>query len=152
MSDLEALYQGMILDHNRRPKNYGELAAPTGRGAGRNPLCGDEVAVGVRVDGDRIAEIAFTGKGCAISRASASLMTQAVKGKRTDEVERLWGVFHDVVTGKAKAEDHKAELGSLVALGGVAKFPVRVKCATMPWHTLQQALGDSAGPREPSAP
>lgn len=152
MSDLEALYQGIILDHNRRPKNFGELAAPSGHAAGRNPLCGDEVAVGVRVDGDRIAEIAFTGKGCAISRASASLMTQAVKGKTAAEVTALWSLFHDVVTGKAKAEDHKAALGSLVALGGVAKFPVRVKCATMPWHTLQQAIGDAAGHGEPSAP
>lgn len=140
MSDLEALYQSIILDHNRRPKNYGELPAPVHTAAGKNPLCGDEVAVFVKTDGDVLSEVTFTGKGCAISRASASLMTSAVKGKSREEVAALFDLFHDVVTGKTKAEDHKAELGSLVALGGVAKFPVRVKCASMPWHTLKKAL------------
>jgi nitrogen fixation NifU-like protein len=139
-SDLEALYQGIILDHNRRPKNYGELPAPVHHAAGRNPLCGDEVAVFVKTEGDTLAEVSFTGKGCAISRASASLMTGAVKGKSRAQVDALFDLFHDVVTGRKKAEDHKAELGSLVALGGVAKFPVRVKCASMAWHTLKKAL------------
>ncbi|MDX2182388.1 MAG: SUF system NifU family Fe-S cluster assembly protein [Gemmatimonadaceae bacterium] len=140
MSDLEALYQSIILDHNRRPKNFGELPAPVQHAAGKNPLCGDEVAVYVKLDGDRLSEVSFTGKGCAISRASASLMTGAVKGKTRAEADALFDLFHDVVTGKVKAEDHKAELGSLIALGGVAKFPVRVKCASMAWHTLKKAL------------
>jgi nitrogen fixation NifU-like protein len=139
-TDLEELYQSIILDHNRRPKNHGTLPAPAVMAEGKNPLCGDEVAVYVRVDDDAVADISFTGRGCAISRASASLMTQAVKGKSRAEVEALFETFHDLVTGKGDAEGRAAELGQLRALAGVAKFPVRVKCASMAWHVLKKAL------------
>jgi len=146
VSDLQDLYQSIILDHNRRPKNYGALAGATNRAEGRNPLCGDEVAVELRVDHDAIADVRFTAVGCAVSRAAASIMTQAVKGKSRAEVDRLFTQFHDLVTGKLKPTPQEARaLGEMAAFSGVAKFPVRVKCASMPWHTLQAAL------REPAA-
>ena len=141
MSDLQELYQSIILDHNRRPKNYGALEGATASAEGRNPLCGDEVKVELAVADDRIADVKFTAQGCAVSRASASIMTQAVKGKSREEVDALFTRFHDLVTGKYVPDAAEArKLGELAAFSGVARFPVRVKCASMPWHTLQAAL------------
>jgi nitrogen fixation NifU-like protein len=145
MSDLQELYQAIILDHNRRPKNYGALDGATNRAEGKNPLCGDEVAVELRLEQDAIADVKFTASGCAVSRAAASIMTQAVKGKSREEAGRLFSQFHDLVTGKLKPTPVEARaMGEIAAFSGVARFPVRVKCASMPWHTLQAALrGDS---------
>jgi nitrogen fixation NifU-like protein len=141
MSDLEDLYQSIILDHNRRPRNYGALDQATATAEGRNPLCGDEVKVELEVVDDRITNVKFTSSGCAVSRASASIMTQAVKGKSREEVDAIFTRFHDLVTGKHAPEPGEArKLGELAAFSGVARFPVRVKCASMPWHTLQAAL------------
>ncbi len=145
MADLQELYQAIILDHNRRPKNYGALDDATATAEGRNPLCGDEVKVELRVADDTIVDVRFTASGCAVSRASASIMTQVVKGKSREEVERLFVQFHELVTGQHKpdAKESKA-LGEMAAFSGVSRFPVRVKCASMPWHTLQAALRDGA--------
>lgn len=141
MSDLQDLYQSIILDHNRRPKNYGALEGATSRAEGRNPLCGDEVAVELKVEHDAITDVRFTASGCAVSRAAASIMTQAVKGKSVGEADRLFVQFHDLVTGKLKPSvDEARKLGEMAAFSGVSRFPVRVKCASMPWHTLQAAL------------
>lgn len=137
--DLGALYEEVILDHNRSPRNWGEL--PEGRHVdGRNPLCGDRISLSVQLDGDVLTDIRFTGEGCAISKASASMMTQAVKGKTRAEVERIFEGFHDLVTGKGATPPDKS-LGSLRAFAGVARFPTRVKCATMAWHALKEATG-----------
>ena len=136
--DLGALYEEVILDHNRSPRNWGEL--PGARHIeGRNPLCGDRISLDVMVDDDVVTDIKFTGEGCAISKASASMMTQAIKGKTREEAERLYEGFHDLVTGKAAGVPDKS-LGSLRAFAGVARFPTRVKCATMAWHALKDAL------------
>ena len=144
MSDLQALYQSIILDHNRRPKNYGALEGATSRAEGRNPLCGDEVVVELKVEDDTINDIRFTAAGCAVSRAAASIMTQAVKGKSREEAERLFEQFHDLVTGKLTLSPGDARrLGEMAAFSGVSKFPIRVKCASMPWHTLRKALHDA---------
>jgi nitrogen fixation NifU-like protein len=140
-AELDALYQEIILDHNRRPRNYGELVGADKSVAGRNPLCGDEMTLWVRVEDDRIAEANFTAQGCAVSKASASLMTTAVKGKTRGEAEQLFERVHRLVTGKL-SEDERKGMGSLAALGGVAKFPIRVKCASLPWHALRKALAD----------
>jgi nitrogen fixation NifU-like protein len=146
MADLQELYQSIILDHNRRPKNYGPLEGATCSAEGRNPLCGDEVKVELLVADDAIADVKFTASGCAVSRASASIMTQAIKGKSRAEVEQLFTTFHDLVTGKLKPEPAEArKLGEMAAFSGVARFPIRVKCASMPWHTLKSALrGDAS--------
>jgi nitrogen fixation protein NifU and related proteins len=141
MSDLQDLYQSIILDHNRRPRNYGALEGATCRAEGRNPLCGDEVAVELKVEDDAITEVRFTASGCAVSRAAASIMTQAAKGKSVTEADRLFVQFHELVTGKLKPTPEEARaLGEMAAFSGVSRFPVRVKCASMPWHTLQAAL------------
>jgi nitrogen fixation NifU-like protein len=143
VSDLQDLYQAIILDHNRRPKNYGALAGATNRAEGRNPLCGDEVSVELKVEHDAIEDVRFTAIGCAVSRAAASIMTQAVKGKSREEVDRLFTQFHELVTGKLKPTPQEArKMGEIAAFSGVSRFPVRVKCASMPWHTLQAALRD----------
>ena len=143
MGDLQELYQSIILDHNRRPRNYGALAEATNRAEGRNPLCGDEVTVELKVAADTIDDIHFCAEGCAVSRASASIMTQAVKGKSREEVDALFTRFHELVTGKFSPDEQEARaLGEMAAFSGVSRFPVRVKCASMPWHTLQAALRD----------
>jgi nitrogen fixation NifU-like protein len=139
MSDLRELYQQVILDHNRNPRNFRELPAATRRVEGYNPLCGDHYTVFVALDGDQIRDVSFTGNGCAISKASASVMTSTVKGKRTDEAQRMFDIFHKLVTGE-NAGLSEAELGRLAAFSGVSEFPARVKCATLPWHTLNSAL------------
>jgi len=138
MADLSELYQSVILDHNRTPRNFGHLATANHHADGRNPLCGDELSVWVELDADdRIEAITFEGSGCAISTASASLMTSAVKGKTRDEALGMFTHFHALVTGRA---DHSADLGKLAVFKGVAEFPVRVKCASLSWHTLKAAL------------
>ena len=139
MSDLRELYQQVILDHNRNPRNFRELPTATRRVEGYNPLCGDHYTVFVSLDGDQIRDVSFTGNGCAISKASASVMTSSVKGKRTDEAQRMFDVFHKLVTGE-NAGLSEAELGRLAAFSGVSEFPARVKCATLAWHTLNSAL------------
>jgi len=139
MSDLRELYQQVILDHNRNPRNFRELPAATRRVEGYNPLCGDHYTVYVALDGDQIRDVSFTGNGCAISKASASVMTSTVKGKRTDEAQRMFDIFHKLVTGE-NAGLSEAELGRLAAFSGVSEFPARVKCATLAWHTLNSAL------------
>src|SRR5438552_2330426 len=145
MSNLEALYQEVILDHNRKPRNFREIADADRRIDGRNPLCGDEITLYVKLDGDRIADVAFKGKGCAVSKSSASLMTAAVKGKRIDETLTLFHRVHDMITGKLPAGERET-MGSLAALGGVSRFPIRVKCASLAWHALKSAL--EQGPPE----
>lgn len=141
MSDLLALYQEVILDHNKRPRNSGELAAPDRQAEGNNPLCGDRLTVELLLEGDRIADIRFRGQGCAISTASASLMTEAVKGRTVAEAEELFERFHEMLTGDPSVPAAvSAEIGKLAVFAGVREFPIRVKCATLPWHTLRAAL------------
>ena len=143
MTDLADLYQSIILDHNRSPKNFHAMDDATGHADGRNPVCGDHLTVWVKLDADdRIADVSFLGAGCAISKASASLMTAAMKGKTRDEAERLFTLFHDLVTGRLAPDADRAALGRLAAFGGVSRFPVRVKCASLAWHTLRSALGE----------
>ena len=139
MNDLRDLYQQMILDHNRNPRNYRELPQATKRVDGYNPLCGDHYTIFVDLDGDVIRDVSFTGNGCAISKSSASVMTTAVKGKRTEEAQKLFDTFHKLVTGES-AGLNEADLGRLAAFSGVSEFPARVKCATLAWHTLHSAL------------
>ena len=145
MANLEALYQEVILDHNRKPRNFREIENADRRIEGRNPLCGDEITLWVKLDGDRVSDISFRGTGCAVSKSSASLMTAAVKGKTIDETKQLFDRFHDMITGKLP-EGERETMGSLAALGGVSKFPVRVKCAALSWHALKSAL--EQGPAE----
>jgi nitrogen fixation protein NifU and related proteins len=136
--DLKDLYRDVILDHNRQPRNFGSLEAPDGRAEGHNPLCGDQLSVFVRLDGERVADIRFEGHGCAISTASASLMTEAVKGKDRAAIAELFGKVHALLTQPQATAD--ARLGKLAALSGVREFPARVKCASLCWHTLNAAL------------
>jgi nitrogen fixation NifU-like protein len=136
--DLNDLYQEMILDHSKRPRNSRALPPPAAKADGHNPLCGDKLTVYVQVEGDRIIDLSFLGSGCAISTASASLMTDVLKNKTLSEVETLFHDFHDVVTGKVEADE--ARLGKLAVFSGVSEFPIRVKCATLCWHTLDAAL------------
>ena len=144
MSDLDDLYQEVILDHGRKPRNFHKLADANHEAEGLNPLCGDHFKLYLKVDGDRIADIGFEGSGCAISKASASLMTMSVKGKTVREAEDLFSRFHRLVTeGPQKVS--VSELGKLAALSGVCEFPTRVKCASLVWHTLKNALDD--GPK-----
>lgn len=142
MSDLRALYQEVLLDHYKRPRNFGELPAATGRAEGHNPLCGDRITVEVAIDGERLRDIAFRGAGCAISTASASLMTEAVKGLPLGEVRDLSERFRGALTHGAASDP--GALGKLVALSGVGEFPMRVKCATLAWHALEAALAGGA--------
>jgi nitrogen fixation protein NifU and related proteins len=139
MSDLRDLYQELILEHSKAPRNYRESPAANRKAEGFNPLCGDHFTVYLTMDGDSIRDVSFQGSGCAISKASASMMTQSVKGKSAAEAEKLFKSFHRLVTGL----DHSngdAELGKLTVFSGVWEFPARVKCATLAWHTLQAAL------------
>jgi len=154
MSDLDDLYQSLILDHNRSPRNFRELSDPSGRAEGRNPLCGDVFTVSVRVEDGVVSEVGFTGQGCAISKASASMMTTVVRGKRVEEAEQLFHRFHQVVTGKAPSDEAakteaRKQLGCLSAFSGVSSFPIRVKCATLAWHTLMQAIREGTASEAP---
>jgi nitrogen fixation NifU-like protein len=139
MSEINELYQEVILDHNREPRNFQKLAGANRQGVGYNPLCGDKVTVYLKLDGDRIQEVSFLGSGCAISKASASMMTTSVKGKTREEIGQLFEVFHKMVTGKLDSSKVE-ELGKLKVFAGVSEFPARVKCATLAWHTLEAAL------------
>ncbi len=145
MSDLQELYQSIILDHNRRPKNYGALEGATTRRQDRNPACGDEITLELIVEDDVITDVRFTSEGCAVSRASASIMTQAVKGKTRAEAERLFRQFHELVTGTLKPTPQEARgLGEMAAFSGVSRFPIRVKCASMAWHSLHKAISEGS--------
>ena len=146
MSDLRALYQEVILDHSKRPHNHRAMADATRAAQGYNPLCGDKISLFVKLDGTRIADVSFQGSGCAISTASASILTETLKGKTLAEAESLFQTFHNLVTGKTPSEGSSQELGKLAVFSGVSQFPVRVKCATLAWHTLRSAL---AGSQEP---
>lgn len=136
--DLDELYQSVILDHNKSPRNFHELPEATAHAEGRNPLCGDAYTVWLRMEGDRIADAAFQGVGCAISKASASLMTTAVKGKTAAEAEVMFEKFHEMLTGGTA--DLAGMPAGIRALGGVKAFPMRVKCATLSWHAMREAL------------
>src|SRR5665647_277858 len=140
-AEIGALYQELILDHYRRPRNKGELERADQSALMKNPLCGDEIGVHVRLDGDVISDLSFSGRGCSISQASASMMTQLVKGKRLDDVEALRSRFREMVMGDATAADDSS-LGSARALSGVCKFPARVKCALLAWNALERALAN----------
>jgi nitrogen fixation NifU-like protein len=138
MSELNDLYQEIILDHNKRPRNFRELPGCTCEAEGHNPLCGDEVKVFVQMDGETLADVAFQGQGCAISRASASMMTGKTKGRTAEQARAMSGQVRDMLLG-APSEPPR-ELGDLAALSGVRQFPARIKCAMLPWHALEAAL------------
>jgi nitrogen fixation protein NifU and related proteins len=140
MSDLRELYQELIIDHSKRPRNFKVLETADRKLEGYNPLCGDKITVFLELEQDRVKNISFQGSGCAISTASASVMTESLKGKTLDEVEALFERFHQMVTGKPLAAGNAAELGKLAVFSGVSEFPARVKCATLAWHTLHAAL------------
>ena len=140
MSDLHALYQEVILDHSKRPHNFRAMDGATSQAQGYNPLCGDKVRLYVKMEGDRIDDISFQGSGCAISTASASILTETLKGKTRAEAEAIFQQFHGLVTGKVRKDGTGPELGKLAVFSGVSEFPVRVKCATLVWHTLRSAL------------
>jgi len=139
--DLKDLYRDVILDHNRQPRNFGRLDPADARAEGHNPLCGDRLTLFVRLSGDRVEDVRFEGKGCAISTASASLMTEAVKGKDKADIGELFNRVHALLTRQDAQAD--SGLGKLAALGGVREFPARVKCASLCWHTLNAALAES---------
>jgi nitrogen fixation NifU-like protein len=141
MSELTDLYQEVILDHNRRPRNFRAIDAASRVQEGYNPLCGDRLKLYVVLDGDRISDVAFQGTGCAISKASASLMSEALKGKTVEEARALFERFHDMVMSPPETE--AADLGKLSVLAGVREFPTRVKCASLAWHTLKAAVSDA---------
>ena len=142
MSELSELYQQVILDHNKKPRNFKRLEAANRTAEGVNPLCGDQLVVYLFVEDDAIKDVSFEGSGCAISKASASMMTQSVKGKTRAEAEILFDEFHRMVTDQLDEENDPNQLGKLKIFAGVREYPVRVKCATLSWHTLQAALKD----------
>jgi nitrogen fixation NifU-like protein len=148
MSDLRELYQETILDHTKKPRNFGDLPGADRRAEGHNPLCGDRTTVFVRMDGDRVADVRFKGAGCSISTASASMMTESVKGRTRGEVEALFERFHRLITSDPSqaARNAAPELGKLAVFSGVSEFPVRVKCAALAWHTLKAALAGEERP------
>lgn len=143
MSDLSDLYQEVILDHNRRPRNWGALPDATRTAEGYNPLCGDRLKLHVKVEGNRLAAISFEGSGCAISKASASLMTDAVKGRTLTDAYELFDRVHEMLTTPIDQAIDESRVGKLAVLAGVREFPTRVKCASLAWHTLKSALADS---------
>jgi nitrogen fixation protein NifU and related proteins len=143
-SELRDLYQEVILDHNKRPRNYRVMEDANHRADGHNPLCGDRVTVFVRLAGDRIEDVSFQGSGCAISKASASLMTDSVKGQSLGDVDTLFQGFQSMVTAAPDTDVETDSLGKLAVFAGVREFPSRVKCASLAWHALRAALKDSA--------
>jgi nitrogen fixation protein NifU and related proteins len=144
MGDLRDLYQEVILDHSRKPRNFRPLEGAAHRVEGFNPLCGDKVTLFVRVENGEVKDISFQGTGCAISTASASMMTERLKGKTTREAMKLFDEFHDLVTGKSVKGGNGEDLGKLTVFSGVCEFPIRVKCATLAWHALKAALTGAA--------
>jgi nitrogen fixation NifU-like protein len=141
MGELDSLYQEVILDHTRRPRNFRAMEGADRRAEGYNPLCGDKLTIYLKLENDRISDVSFQGTGCAISTASASILTETLKGKTRAEAEALFEAFHDLVTGKPAKDGNLPALGKLAVFSGVSEFPVRVKCATLAWHTLRSALG-----------
>jgi nitrogen fixation NifU-like protein len=139
-SELRDLYQEVILDHGKRPRNFRDLASANRKAEGYNPLCGDRETVFLEIEGDRVKDAAFQGAGCAISTASASMMTESLKGKSRTEAEALFERFHDLITGQTNAPANAPPLGKLEVFSGVREYPVRIKCATLPWHTMRSAL------------
>ncbi len=139
-ADLRELYQSVILDHKRKPRNFRTSEEANRRAEGHNPICGDDVTVYLTVDDDVVRDVAFQGSGCAISTASASLMTEAIRGKKCAEVREIFDRFHELVTGDPAREGDGRGLGKLAVFAGVRQFPMRVKCATLPWHTVRAAL------------
>jgi nitrogen fixation protein NifU and related proteins len=148
--NLKELYRDVILDHNKHPRNFGTLESADSSADGHNPLCGDRLTVFLRMAGDRVEDIRFEGKGCAISTASASLMTEAIKGKDKASIEQLFGKVHSLLTQQNAVAD--PSLGKLAALSGVREYPVRVKCASLCWHTLNAALDRSSHAESGSSP
>jgi nitrogen fixation NifU-like protein len=143
--DLRDLYQEVILDHGKSPRNHRFPERHNREGRGYNPLCGDKITLRLQVDGDTITEVGFMGQGCAISQASCSTMTEVIKGKTVTEVEKLFAKFHEMVTGAEGSASDLEALGKLAVFSGVREFPMRVKCATLAWHTLCQALRNEEG-------
>ena len=143
MDELRELYQEMLLDHHKHPRNYGKVDDANRKAEGYNPLCGDRVTVYLLMKDNVIEDIAFEGVGCAICKASCSVMTELVKGKGEADVEKVFGEFHDLVTSDTEAEFDAEQLGKLAIFAGVREFPLRIKCATLGWHTMQAALGQS---------
>ncbi len=144
MDDLRELYQSVILDHNKSPRNFGELDDASCQADGHNPLCGDQITVYLIIDNeDRVQDVRFCGMGCAISTASASLMTESIKGRTRDEIMQTFEHFHDLVTGEPDGDASSPDLGKLTIFSGVREYPARVKCATLSWHTMQAALNES---------
>lgn len=143
MSGVAALYQELILEHNRSPRNFRQMDDATGSAEGRNPLCGDQLTVWLKLDGDRVVDASFHGSGCAISKSSASLMTAAVKGRSRSEALQMFDRFQAVVTGAMPAAAAHDDLGKLAVFSGISAFPVRVKCATLAWHAMRAALSGS---------
>jgi len=146
MSDLGDLYQDQILEHNKSPRNFRKIETANHEAEGYNPLCGDHFTVYLDFQDGKIRDISFLGSGCAISKASASMMTQALKGKTREEAEQFFDRFHRLVTGRPPANGNQGELGKLTVFGGVSEFPMRVKCATLAWHTLLAALKEQKDP------
>jgi nitrogen fixation protein NifU and related proteins len=146
MSDLYELYQQVILDHNKKPRNFHKMENASRKSEGFNPLCGDRLTVYVQMEGEQVQDISFEGSGCAISKASASMMTESVKGKSRAEIEALFKRIHEMLTAPPDANVDVQGLGKLAAFSGVREFPVRVKCATLAWHTLNSALQDQQTP------
>jgi nitrogen fixation protein NifU and related proteins len=146
MSDLRDLYQEVILDHNKRPRNFRRLEGATRTREGFNPLCGDRLTLFLELDGNVIRDVAFQGSGCAISKASASLMTDAVKGRTVAEARELFGRFHDMVTAAPDVPAEERGLGKLAVFAGVREYPARVKCASLAWHTLHAAVAPDEAP------
>jgi nitrogen fixation NifU-like protein len=142
VQELKELYQQVILDHNKSPRNFRKMENASSQAEGYNPLCGDHIDVYVLVEDGIVKDVSFNGEGCAISKASASVMTSMLKGKTKEEAEKLFNKFHDLVTGKLGDDLDIDELGKLAVFAGVQEFPVRVKCASLAWHTLMSALGD----------
>jgi nitrogen fixation NifU-like protein len=140
MSQIRELYQQIILDHNKSPRNFRAMPDATRSVEGYNPLCGDHYTVYLKLEGDKIVDISFDGAGCAISKSSASVMSQMLKGKTREEAETMFREFHDLVTGKWKGQDDVESLGKLAAFAGVSDYPARVKCASLAWHTMHSAL------------
>lgn len=140
MNELRELYQEVIMDHNRNPRNFGEIENADFAVEGRNPLCGDHYTIYLTVQGDTITDVRFSGAGCAISKSSASIMSSVLKGKNKEQALELFDTFQKIVTGQLNAAEHLEELGKLAAFGGVAEFPVRVKCAILPWHAMHSAI------------
>ncbi len=143
MSELRELYQEVILDHNRNPKNFRKMDVHSHHANGHNPLCGDKLELFLEIEDGTIRDISFVGSGCAISTSSASLMTQFLKGKTIIETQKYFEHFHDLVTGKLLNDDELDKLGKLAIFAGVQEFPARVKCASLSWHTLMNALGSA---------